>query len=106
MFAPSNAAFSKLPGQVVANVTSNQALLTKILENHIVFGKKLMLDDLMEEDVLLENILGSPLRVNLYRKSKFYRVSFPIGNCFQSTKKVVGLCHGQWQSGKKGGFDR
>ena len=74
IFVPSNTAFAKLPGHLVANVTSDKVLLTEVLENHIVFGKRMEIDGLKEEDVVLKNIAGWTLRVNLYRQSKFYQV--------------------------------
>ena len=61
----------------MANVTSDKVLLTEVLENHIVFGKRL--DNLFEEkDVVMKNIAGWTLRVNLYRQSKFYQVRINI----------------------------
>jgi len=72
VFVPVNQAFAKLPGHLVANVTSDKVLLTEVLENHIVFGKRL--DNVFEEkDVVMKNIAGWTLRVNLYRQSKFYQ---------------------------------
>ena len=75
VFVPTNTAFAKLPGHLVANVTSDKVLLTEVLENHIVFGKRLEIDGLKEKDVVLKNIAGWTLRVNLYRQSKFYQVN-------------------------------
>jgi len=73
IFVPVNTAFAKLPGHLVANVTSDKVLLTEVLENHIVFGKRLEIDGLKEKDVVMKNIAGWTLRVNLYRQSKFYQ---------------------------------
>lgn len=39
VFAPTNAAFAKLPKATVDEVTSNKALLTKVLTYHVVAGK-------------------------------------------------------------------
>ena len=50
-------------------------LLTEVLENHIVFGKRLEIEGLKEKDVVMKNIAGWTLRVNLYRQSKFYQVN-------------------------------
>lgn len=77
LFCSCNQAFAKLPGHLVANVTSDKVLLTEVLENHIVFGKRL--DNVFEEkDVVMKNIAGWTLRVNLYRQSKFYQVRIEI----------------------------
>lgn len=88
IFAPINAAFTKLPAHLVANVTSNQGLLAQVLENHMVFGQKLAIEDLQEEDLVLENIAGFPLRVNRYRKSKFYRVIMKLKSQICDRKKT------------------
>ena len=39
VFAPTNAAFAKLPKATVDKVTSNNALLTKVLTYHVVAGR-------------------------------------------------------------------
>ncbi len=39
VFAPTNEAFAKLPKATVEKVTSNKALLTKVLTYHVVAGK-------------------------------------------------------------------
>ena len=75
LFVPTNRAFTKMAGPLVANVTSNKVLLTKVLENHIIRGQRLIIDDLKDMEVVMTNMAGSPLRINQYRKSKFYRVS-------------------------------
>lgn len=44
VFAPTDAAFAKLPKDLVAKVTSDKALLTKVLTYHVVSGKVLAKD--------------------------------------------------------------
>jgi uncharacterized surface protein with fasciclin (FAS1) repeats len=39
VFAPTNLAFTKLPAAMVAKVTSNNALLTKVLTYHVIAGR-------------------------------------------------------------------
>ncbi len=39
VFAPTNLAFTKLPPGLVAKVTSNNALLTKVLTYHVIAGR-------------------------------------------------------------------
>ena len=82
LFVPTNRAFTKMAGPLVANVTSNKVLLTKVLENHIIRGQRLIIDDLKDMEVVMTNMAGSPLRINQYRKSKFYRVSRMISIVF------------------------
>ena len=75
LFAPNNQAFSRLTEDLVKNMRADSQLLLTVLENHIVMGKRIILEDLEDEELLLTTIGGRSLRINVYKKSKFYRVS-------------------------------
>ena len=75
VFAPNNLAFGRLSDDLVKNIREDQQLLLTVLENHVVMGKRIILEDLEDEELLLTTLGGRSLRVNVYKRSKFYRVS-------------------------------
>ena len=75
LFAPNNQAFGRLTEDLVKNMRADNQLLLTVLENHIVMGKRIILGDLEDEELMLTTIGGRSLRINVYKKSKFYRVS-------------------------------
>ena len=72
--APDNAAFAKLPADLVATLMGDVELLKKVLLFHVVPGMAVMSKDITN-DMEVE-VGGSYHRVNVYLKSKYYKVSF------------------------------
>lgn len=70
VFAPTNEAFAKLPADLVNTLTSDVELLKKVLLFHVVSGEVYSKD--LSNDLSVNSVEGSPLRVNIYLKSKFY----------------------------------
>jgi len=70
VFAPTNEAFAKLPAELVNTLTSDVELLKKVLLFHVVSGEVYSKD--LSNDLSVNSVEGSPLRVNIYLKSKFY----------------------------------
>jgi len=70
VFAPTNEAFAKLPTELVNTLTSDVELLKKVLLFHVVSGEVYSKD--LSNDLSVNSVEGSPLRVNIYLKSKFY----------------------------------
>ena len=85
LFAPNNQAFGRLTEDLVKNMRADNQLLLTVLENHIVMGKRIILGDLEDEELMLTTIGGRSLRINVYKKSKFYRVSKVV--CHLQQKK-------------------
>jgi len=70
VFAPTNEAFAKLPADLVDTLTGDVELLKKVLLFHVVSGEVYSKD--LSNDLSVNSVEGSPLRVNIYLKSKFY----------------------------------
>jgi len=70
VFAPDNAAFSKLPADLVATLTGDVELLKKVLLFHVASGNVMSKD--ISNDITVDSVEGSPLRANVYLKSKYY----------------------------------
>jgi len=70
IFAPTDAAFAKLPAELTQTLTSDLDLLRKVLLSHIVPGKIKSTD--LANDITVKSVEGSQLRVNIYLKSNFY----------------------------------
>ncbi len=75
LFVPTNKAFVKMSDNIIENLENNQTLLAQVLKNHIVPGKEFIIDDLESQDIIMQSMAGYPLRINVYRKSKFYKES-------------------------------
>jgi len=70
VFAPDNDAFAKLPASLVDTLTNDVELLKKVLLFHVVSGEVYSKD--ISNDITVDSVEGSPLRANVYLKSKFY----------------------------------
>merc|ERR1712198_233039 len=70
VFAPDNDAFAKLPASLVETLTNDVELLKKVLLYHVVSGEVMSKD--IKNDITVDSVEGTPLRANVYLKSKFY----------------------------------
>merc|ERR1711892_697607 len=70
VFAPDNAAFAKLPADLVATLMGDVELLKKVLLFHVASGNVMSKD--ISNDITVASVEGSPLRANVYLKSKYY----------------------------------
>merc|ERR1739838_905321 len=70
VFAPDNDAFAKLPADLVATLTEDVELLKKVLLFHVASGNVMSKD--ISNDITVDSVEGSPLRANVYLKSKYY----------------------------------
>merc|ERR1739838_476691 len=70
VFAPDNAAFAKLPADLVATLTGDGELLEEVLLFHVDSGNVMSKD--ISNDITVDSVEGSPLRANVYLKSKYY----------------------------------
>ncbi len=75
VFAPLDEAFLKLPEELQNTLGSDPEALRDLLLGHVVMGKAIKARDLVDEDVQVNSAQGSPLRVNVYLKSRFYSVT-------------------------------
>ena len=77
VFVPTNEAFAKLPVRLVANATNATSNVeANLLKNHWVKGVAITLDDLEPTDKVVKSVSGSNLRINVYRRSDFYKVQY------------------------------
>ena len=74
VFAPVNEAFERLSNQTIANLTDDPHLLEQLIMYHVVPNKKIIINDLEDEDMVLKSVVGDPLRLNTYLRSQFYQV--------------------------------
>merc|ERR1711892_1615816 len=70
VFAPDNDAFAKLPADLVATLMGDAELLKKVLLFHVASGNVMSKD--ISNDITVDSVEGSPLRANVYLKSKYY----------------------------------
>merc|ERR1711892_1328575 len=70
VFAPDNAAFAKLPADLVATLMGDVELLKKVLLFHVASGNVMSKD--ISNDITVDGVEGSPLRANVYLKSNYY----------------------------------
>lgn len=70
VFAPTNAAFEKLPSDLVNTLVNDVELLKKVLLYHVVSGE--VYSNQITNDLTVKTVEGSSLRANVYLKSKFY----------------------------------
>eukprot|EP00088_Acartia_fossae_P024957 TRINITY_DN2578_c0_g1_i6.p1 TRINITY_DN2578_c0_g1~~TRINITY_DN2578_c0_g1_i6.p1 ORF type:complete len:292 (-),score=85.18 TRINITY_DN2578_c0_g1_i6:276-1151(-) len=70
VFAPTNEAIGKLPSSLVSQLTSDTELLKKVLLFHVVEGEVKAGD--IQNDASVNSVEGSPLRTNIYLRSRFY----------------------------------
>merc|ERR1712083_1048460 len=70
VFAPDNAAFAKLPADLVATLSGDTELLKKVLLFHVLSGNVMSKD--VTNDLSVASVEGTELRANVYLKSKYY----------------------------------
>merc|ERR1711915_760556 len=70
VFAPDNAAFAKLPADLVATLSGDTELLKKVLLFHVLSGNVTSKD--VTNDLSVASVEGTELRTNVYLKSKYY----------------------------------
>jgi len=70
VFAPTNEAIGKLPKSLVDTLLADTELLKKVLLFHVVEGEVKAGDIVNDQSV--NSVEGSPLRTNIYLRSKFY----------------------------------
>merc|ERR1712119_75682 len=70
VFAPDNDAFAKLPADLVDTLMEDVELLKKVLLFHVASGNVMSKD--ISNDITVDSVEGSPLRANVYLKSKYY----------------------------------
>jgi len=70
VFAPTNEAIGKLPKSLVEDLLADTELLKKVLLFHVVEGEVKAAD--LVNDQSVNSVEGSPLRTNIYLRSKFY----------------------------------
>ena len=76
VFAPVNEAFERLSNQTIASLTDDPHLLEQLIMYHVVPNKKIIINDLEDEDMVLKSVVGDPLRLNTYLRSQFYQVIY------------------------------
>jgi len=64
IFAPTDAAFAKLPADLVTKVTSDNALLTKVLTYHVVSG--VVRSSAAMNELVVNTVNGAGARFNIY----------------------------------------
>ena len=69
--APDNAAFAKLPADLVATLKADTELLKKVLLSHVVSGMTAT-SDIMMNDMTVDTMAGIQHRINVYLKSDYY----------------------------------
>jgi len=69
VFAPDNDAFAKLPTDLVATLMDDADLLKEVLLFHVVSGE--IMSKNISNDITVDSIQGSPLRANVYLRSKY-----------------------------------
>ena len=67
VLAPTDKAFAKLPKSLVQKVTSDKALLTKVLTYHVIAGKVLSTD--LKEGLMPATVEGEKLKVSVHGKT-------------------------------------
>merc|ERR1719341_565457 len=70
VFAPDNAAFAKLPADLVATLSGDVELLKKVLLFHVLPGSVMSKD--VTNDLTAASVEGTNLRANVYLKSEYY----------------------------------
>ena len=76
VFAPDNAAFAKLPADLVATLSGDVELLKKVLLFHVLPGSVMSKD--VTNDMTAASVEGTNLRANVYLKSEYYDVSSTV----------------------------
>ena len=72
LFAPINEAFDELDPKLRDTLDNDEEFLSELLSYHVVQGK--ILAKSLPEQTTATTLEGSPLHVNLYLKSQFYKV--------------------------------
>lgn len=85
VFAPTDAAFAKLPKSLVAKLTADTELLKKVLTYHVVAGKVLSTD--LKNGLKAKTLEGESIMVNIHGK----RVRF---NASKLVKADIGCTNG------------
>ena len=100
VFAPDNDAFAKLPADLVATLTGDVELLKKVLLFHVASGNVMSKD--ISNDITVDSVEGSPLRANVYLKSKYYDVSLKISLEYFFIFNFSGFCDSEWKTCEEG----
>ncbi|WAQ97851.1 BGH3-like protein [Mya arenaria] len=90
IFAPTDAAFAALPADVTAAVTSDNALLTKVLLYHVLAGS--VPSSAASDELLVDTVNGAQARFNIYTHNK----KITIQGCVVSQPDVMctnGIIH-------------
>jgi len=81
VFAPTNEAFENLPQDTLDALMADMELLKKVLLYHVL-PTEVTANQITEDDVLVDSVEGSKLRINTYMKKYYYEVK--LSTCFQS----------------------
>ncbi|XP_019641855.1 PREDICTED: transforming growth factor-beta-induced protein ig-h3-like [Branchiostoma belcheri] len=68
VFAPTDDAFSALPGDLLAKLEADNLLLTQVLEFHVASGKAMSSG--LKNNQLVPTLIGLNIRINIYNTSK------------------------------------
>merc|ERR1712012_1003577 len=71
VFAPTNEAFEKQPKEMIDGLMADPEVLKKVLLYHVL-PSEVQSKDIVEEDVVVDSLEGSKLRVNVYMKKFYY----------------------------------
>ena len=68
VFAPTNAAFAKIPKATLTALLKNKAELTKVLTYHVVAGKVMAADAMTMNGKMAKTVEGSELKISVMGK--------------------------------------
>jgi len=92
VFAPTNAAFGKLPKSLVDTLVGDKDLLTSVLLFHVVDGKVTSRD--LSNDLVATSLQGGPLRANIYSSGGYYGSNVITVNGKKVSKADVAASNG------------
>ncbi|MGV3616895.1 MAG: fasciclin domain-containing protein [Fimbriimonas sp.] len=87
VLAPTDKAFAKLPKSLVKKVTSDKALLTKVLTYHVVAGKVLSTD--LKDGLMPATVQGEKLKVSVHGKTVRFNKSKVVMADVQTSNGVI-----------------
>jgi len=87
VLAPTDAAFAKLPKSLVQQVTSNKALLTKILTYHVISGRVLSTD--LKNGMHAKTVQGETVRVRTGRRGVYFNNSKVVAANVKASNGVI-----------------
>ena len=73
VFAPTNEAFENLPQDTLDALMADVELLKKVLLYHVL-PTQVTANEITEDDIVVDSVEGSKLRINTYMKKYFYEV--------------------------------